>query len=110
MSYWQQFLGWFSERGRAMSRYREGMESANQEDNPAAIDHYTFVINARSTPADIRAMAMYNRALVYSAMGDQERAKTDLAGLLALPSTPANIKLSAKQKLARMSTKALRTK
>ena len=51
-------------------------------------------------------MLLYNRALVYVANGDEEKAAHDLDAVLAMTAAPQNVKSMAKQKLARMESRS----
>jgi len=102
-SWWQ---GRFTDRGKAVKLYRSGMELARKKDHPAAIQDYTTAIELSEELPDVRAMALYNRALMYLAMEDAPKATTDLKTVLDMPKAPNDIKIEAKQRLTRMKTKA----
>jgi hypothetical protein len=85
-----------------MSLYKRGMSSANLHDHPAALAHYTAVIEMADAPADIRAMALYNRSVVYTANHDEAQAVRDLEQLLEMPAASAKVKTEARRKLLRM--------
>jgi len=56
-------------------------------------------------------MALYNRALVFCAIGDNVKATDDLNLVLGMEESFVNIKTMARQKLARMVTRSnLKTK
>jgi hypothetical protein len=63
---------------------------------------YSTVVDARSTPLQLRAMALMNRAKAYSALKSNEKARADLIAVLALPKAPAAVKDAAREKLTRM--------
>lgn len=77
------------------------MEKAKAEDLAGAIADYSAVIDNKDAPQDIRAMAYFNRALVYSKQSRDDIAQEDLQAVLDLPKAPANIVAAAKEKLAR---------
>jgi hypothetical protein len=58
-------------------------------------------------PEDVKAMALYNRALAYVSVNDNRGAE-DLNELLGMPGAPAHIKTEAIRKLARMQGRAER--
>jgi len=90
--------GWFSHRGKALSLYRSGMAKANQRDYNGAIADYSAAIQAAKIPKDVKAMAVYNRALAYSAIHQDVKAAEDLAAVLEMPGLPMNIKTHAQQR------------
>lgn len=98
--------GHFSGRGKALSLYRRGMVRANKHDHQGAIDDYTVTIGLSHTPTDVRAMALYNRALVHVASGNEAQGVCDLQAVLALDDSLVNIKTMARQKLARMENRS----
>ncbi len=93
---------WYSGRGKALSRYRRGMERAKRQDHAGAIDDYTAVINMPQVPPDVKAMALFNRALILASDGDNPLARTDLNRVLAMAETPADVRTEARRKLVRM--------
>ena len=105
MSVFDWLINRISKRGRAMSLYKRGMAKAKKRDYPGAIHDYTTTIGMAETPADLRAMLLYNRALVYVAAGDDQKGADDLDAVLAMNEALVNVKTMARQKLARMETK-----
>ena len=97
---------WWKERrsirGAGLSFYRRGMVRANQHDHQGALEDYTAVIEMAGAPDDVRAMALYNRALLYAAVKDLPRAQSDLNAVLAMAAPLRKIKSAARQKLDRM--------
>ena len=97
--------GHFSNRGMALSRYQRGIAREKKHDNQGAIDDYTTTIGMPYAPADVKAMALYNRALVYAAAGEIQDATEDMNVVLAMiddytttismPNTPADVKAMA---------------
>jgi len=53
-------------------------------------------------PANLRAMALYNRALLYAAANEIPDAMQDLGEVLAMEASPHKVKLAARQKIDRM--------
>jgi hypothetical protein len=70
--------GRFSNRGRALSRFRRASVRAQKNDHQGAIDDYTATIGMQDTAADVKAMALYNRGLVHVATGDDQKGVTIL--------------------------------
>jgi hypothetical protein len=91
-----------------MARYRQGLDYASKKDHIAALEQYTAAIELVDAPADIRAMALYNRAVIHSAMHDDAKAIRDLEELLSSPGAAASVRLEAKRKLVRMERAATR--
>lgn len=96
----------FSHRGKAMRLYKRGMAKADRNDHQGAIEDYTIAIQMTDTPAALRQMVLYNRALVYVAAGDEKKGTDDLEAVLAMEETGANVKTMARQKLARMASRS----
>lgn len=100
------FITWLrsrlSNRYRAMSRYQQGMKNAKRHNHEAAVTDYTQVIEMAEAPPDIRAMALYNRALVYDAMGHLTRAIADLNRVLSMSGVADQVRIEARRRIARM--------
>ena len=103
MSVWDCLYCCCSNRGRARWRYKRGMARAKKHNHEGAIDDYTTVIDIVETPADLRAMALYRRALLHVASGNDAQSVDDLNRLLAMDELLVNTKTMARQKLATMS-------
>ncbi|RMF40936.1 MAG: hypothetical protein D6753_10645 [Planctomycetota bacterium] len=102
MPLFRRILGLFTARGKSLARYRAGMEKAKAKDYQGAIADYTAVIDAANTPADVQAMATYNRALAYSALHEEALAEEDLSTILNRPDLPEDIKVAAQQRRERL--------
>ena len=104
-------VGWlknrFSARCNALWNYRRGMVRAKKRDNKGALAHYTAAIELAGVPTDVKAMALYNRALVYAAIGDDAKGVNDLDAILAMDGAMlfVNIRTMAKQKLVKMESR-----
>ena len=100
------FLEWFRSgfkgRYRLLWKYRRGMSRANRRDHQGALEDYTDVIDTCDAPQDVKAMALFNRALVYSAQSQDSSAIEDLQELLALPAAGEAVKIEARRKLVRI--------
>ncbi len=107
------FMTWvkscLSQRGKALSLYQGGMAKANQRDYEGAIADYTAAIELPKIPADVRAMAIYNRALAYSAIHEDAKAADDLGTVLKSPGLPENIRTAAEQRRERIRRRAEKT-
>ena len=51
------------------------------------------------TPATLKAMVLYNRALVHVATGDYSKGVDDLDAVMAMDEAPNSVKIRARQKL-----------
>ena len=102
MQFLERLKEWYSGRGKALSRYRRGMERAKLQDHAGAIDDYTAAINMPQVPPDVKAMALFNRALILASDGDNPLARNDLNRVLAMAETPADVRTEARRKLVRM--------
>ena len=85
-----------------LSLYKQGLACAMKHDRKGARDAYTAAIDMRDAPADVRAMALYNRALLYAASKEIPKAIQDLNEVLAMTAAPHKVKSVARQKLDRM--------
>ena len=92
----------FTSRGKADAAYKRGMKKANARDHEGAIAEYNTVIDMSNCPGDIRAMAMYNRALAYSGLRQYDKAQKDLDIVLQLPEAPSEVLAAARDKIKRM--------
>ena len=92
----------FSHRGKAVSLYRSGMVKANERNFGGAIADYSAAIREPNIPTDVKAMALYNRALAYSAIHEDAKSAEDLAAVLEMPRLPQNIKTQAHQRRERI--------
>jgi hypothetical protein len=89
-------------RGKALSRYRAGMAKAKQGDFDGAIADYSAAIRAPDIPTDVKAMAIYNRALAYSAIHEDAKAAEDLAALLEMRGLSEAMRTAAHQRRVRI--------
>ena len=92
----------FSSRAKSLARYRSGMSRAKGGDFAGAILDYSATIQDPGIPSDVMGMALYNRALAYSAIQENEKAAEDLTKVLSMPGLPENIRLAASQRRERI--------
>lgn len=90
---------------RAKWHYRRGMMRAKVQKHQAAIDDYTVVIDKADAPGNLRAMALYNRALVYHAEGSESHAIGDLNQVIGMAEAAERVKTEARRQLVRMKRK-----
>ena len=108
MNFFQKITSKFSVRGRALAQVHQGMDCAKKNESVSAINHYTSVVNSPESPRDVKAMARFNRALVYTTIGKDRLATEDLKAVLNMPEAITKIKKSASDKLVRMQRKLTR--
>ena len=108
MKFFRKIAARFTPRGRALALIDQGMTFANNAQPDFAIKHYNDVINSSKSPRDVKAMALFNRALVYTTIGNEPQAKIDLNAILNMPEAMTKIKKSASDKLVRMQRKLKR--
>ncbi len=100
------FFHWLTEmlsrRGKAMSLFKQGMAKANAHDHQGAIDNYSAVIALPDVPPDVRAMALYNRALVHVAVKEDAKAIVDLKMVLAMKESLTKVKTESTRSLVRI--------
>jgi hypothetical protein len=63
---------------------------------------YTSAIDRPGAPNDIRAMALYNRALLLAAVGNTKLALADLREVMELPLLQRDIKVAARRRVDRL--------
>ena len=78
------------------------MVKANKHDYDGAIADYSTAIRAADIPADVKAMALYNRPLAYSAIHEDAKAAEDLSVMLKMPGLSERIKKEASQRRERI--------
>ena len=96
----------FSKATTPTCLYKAGMEKARQHDHEGAIGDYTAAVEMPDVSMDVKAMALYNRALVHAATRNADKAIEDLNLVLAMREAPGNIKAAAKQKLSKILRRA----
>jgi hypothetical protein len=99
------FTRWFwprSVRSEMLSLYRKGMACAEKHDSHGAMSAYTAAIERPDATEDVKAMALYNRALLFAADGNTDRALTDLKAVMDMPIPLPDVKLAARRRLDRL--------
>lgn len=102
MAIWTWLANRFTERGRAIILFHRGKSRANKRDDAGAIEDYSAALQMPQLPADIRALALYNRALVWIASGENAQGSSDLNQILAMDVFHSNVKTMARQALMRI--------
>jgi hypothetical protein len=73
-----------------------------KKDSSGAMVAYSSVIELDDAPEDVRAMALYNRALLFAALGDRSKAATDLTAIMAMPVSVPGVTVAARRRLERL--------
>lgn len=107
MNVYHWLVSCFSRRGKAITLYRRGMAKAKKHDHQGALDDYTTLIGMPGMSADLMAMGLYNRALIYVAAGDERKGTADLDAVLTMNDALVRVKTMARQKLARMRSRTI---
>ena len=102
MSFLSRLTGFFSGSSGEEGLLRQGLEHAKAKRPEKAIEIYNSLLTASSTSAAVRARALFNRALAYSSMKDDEKALADLKQVLAMPTLPDNVQSAARAQVARI--------
>lgn len=105
MNFLKRIAGKFTARGRALAKVELGMDCANRQESDNATQLYADVINSSESPRKVKAMAVFNRALVYTTIGKERQASEDLKAVLRMAVTLTKIKKYGSDKLVRMRRK-----
>ena len=101
-SFWSRLRGMLGGGASAESYLQRGMDKANRKDHAGAIHEYTYVIDLPHVQDELRAMALFNRALVYAADDKPAIARRDLEIVASMGSAPERVRNSAREKLKRI--------
>ena len=96
------FKNTFSKPQSAMEFYKLGMAQAQDEDHAGAIENYSAAIEIPDIGPELKAMVLYNRALVFAAKREPSQAIDDLNAVLKMRNLDGKIKTAATQKLDRI--------
>ena len=107
MNLFKRWLWPHSLRSDATSLYKRGLACAERKDSSGALEAYTSAIDLPGVPDDVRAMALYNRALVLAAVGEVDKALADLEIVMELPVRLHVIKLAARRRLERLRNRSI---
>jgi hypothetical protein len=99
-------LKWLSSRhsirGMVLSHYKRGLARTKMHDVEGALNEFTLAIETADAPVDVKAMALYNRALLFADAEDHAKAVADLTAVLTAASPLPEIKRAAKRRLERI--------
>ena len=102
MSFLSRLGGMLTASGRAEDQLRQAMEHAKADRPKQALAIYTALIDSKGTSADIRAKALFNRALAHSSLNHDDKAIADLTQVLAIPNVAENVQTAARSQLTRV--------
>ena len=108
MSFLSRFAGLFSRSGRDDNLLLEAMEHAKAKRPDKALEIYNRLIDEPATRSEVKARALFNRALAHSSMDEDERAIADLEQVLAMPNIPENVQSAARTQLLRVKKRVAR--
>lgn len=102
MNIFKWLIGRSSIRNGAMSLYKRGLARVEKQDPHGAMDAFTSAIELPNAPDDVKAMALYNRALLFTGTGDLSKALADLNAVMTMPAALRSIKSAARRRLDRI--------
>ena len=102
MNLFQWLYAWRSIRSEAMRLYRLGLARDKKGDSDGALAAYSSAISLANAPDDVKAMALYNRALLFAARGDRHKAAADLNAVMAMPTSVRGVTAAARRRLERL--------
>jgi hypothetical protein len=102
MNLFKWLFGGRSARSTALSLYKRGLKCTKKHDQHGAMEGFTAAIESPGAPDDLRAMALYNRAILFAALDKFSEAVDDLNAVLAMADPLREIKLAARRRLDRM--------
>lgn len=108
MSFLSRLTGLFTRGGRDDGLLREAMEHAKAKRPEKALEIYDSLVAAPDTRSEVKARALFNRALAHSALDHDEKAVADLERVLAMPHVPENVQNAAKSQLVRVRKRVAR--
>jgi hypothetical protein len=91
----------FTRGGREEALLDQAMEHAKSKRPEKALDIYETLLKSTSS-CSLKARALYNRALVHSALKNEDQALADIEAVLKLPEVPDNVLTAAKERLVRL--------
>jgi hypothetical protein len=98
----------FSRSGRDENRLRQGMQHAHEKRPAEAIAIYDTLVEARGSSVSVKARALFNRALAYSSLKEDNKALADLEEVIRLPGVPENVQTAARNQLVRVRSRVQR--
>jgi hypothetical protein len=108
MSFFGRLAGLFSRGGRDDSLLVQAMEHAKAKRPDKAMAIYDSLIHSPNTRGEVKARALFNRALANSSLSHDDKALADLERVLAMPNVPENVQNAARAQLVRVQKRASR--
>jgi tetratricopeptide (TPR) repeat protein len=108
MSFLSRLTGLFTRGGRDDSLLLQAMEHAKAKRPENALEIYDSLVAAANTRSEVKARALFNRALAHSALDQDEKAVADLEKVLAMSNIPENVLNAAKSQLLRVRKRVAR--
>jgi tetratricopeptide (TPR) repeat protein len=102
MGFLNQLGSMFTRAGREEALLDQAMEHAKAKRPDKALEIYESLLQSRSLGSSLRARVLFNRALVHSALKNDEQALADLEEVVKLPEVPDNVLTAAKERLVRL--------
>lgn len=106
MSFFSKIAGLFSRSSRDDNSLLEGVEHAKAKRPEKALEIYNSLLAGTTISPSVRASALYNRSMAYSALHNDDKAVADLQKVLTLAGAPVKILNAAKSRLARLKKRA----
>lgn len=91
-----------SPRSDAVSLYKAGLAYGEKKNLKGAVAAYSSAIDQLDAPEDVKAMALYNRALIFATDGKVDKAVADLRAIMEMPIPLPGVKLAARRRLERL--------
>ena len=108
MSILKRLANWFSRGGRDDNRLQMAMDHAHAKRPAEAIAVYDSLVTAKGSNSDLRARALFNRALAHSSIKDDQKAIADLEEIITLPGVPENVLAATREQLIRVRNRVQR--
>lgn len=105
MELFNRLSNWFSRQGRDENQLNAAIEFARDGSPAKAIDIYSELLRAEVTSATTKARALFNRALAYSSLNDDQLAIADLKQLATQAVVPENVRSAARTQLVRLNNR-----
>lgn len=107
MNFLNRLSNWFSSSGRDDNQMAVAMELAKDKQPSEAIKIYNELLRSTSATAEVKARALFNRALAHSSMKDDVKAVADLKQLTAMQDIPENVRTAARNQLVRLQNRSV---
>jgi len=109
MGFLGQLANLFSRSGRDDNRLKQAMDHAHANRPEKAIAIYDSLLDGGTAGPTLQARALFNRALAYSSIKDDQKAIADLEKVVAMAAAPENVLAAARNQLVRVRNRVQRT-